>query len=52
MLGWEPEDLIGKSHHDLVHHTHANGEHYPEDECPVYMAYKDGAVHYKSDDIF
>ncbi|MDD3813654.1 MAG: PAS domain-containing protein [Desulfocapsaceae bacterium] len=52
MLGWEAEDLIGKSHHDLVHHTHANGEHYPEEECPIYMAYKDGAVHYKSDDIF
>lgn len=52
MLGWEPEELIGKSHHDLVHHTRANGEHYPEDECPIYMAYKDGTVHYKSDDIF
>ncbi|MBU0665248.1 MAG: PAS domain-containing protein [Proteobacteria bacterium] len=52
MLGWEAEDLIGKSHHDLVHHTHANGEHYPEEKCPIYMAYKDGAVHFKSDDIF
>ena len=52
MLGWEPDDLIGKSHHDLVHHTHADGQHYPEEECPIYMAYKDGIVHYKSGDIF
>jgi PAS domain S-box-containing protein len=52
MLGWEPEDLIGKSHHDLVHHTHADGAPYPEAQCPIYMAYKDGAVHYKSDDLF
>ena len=52
MLGWEPEDMIGKSHHDLVHHTHANGEHHPAEKCPIYMAYKDGSVHFKSDDIF
>lgn len=52
MLGWEPEDLIGKSHHALVHHTHINGKPYPEEQCPIYMAYKDGTVHYKSGDIF
>ncbi|MBC8209010.1 MAG: PAS domain-containing protein [Desulfobulbaceae bacterium] len=52
MLGWEIEDLIGKSHHQLVHHTHANGEHYHEEHCPIYQAYKDGEVHFKSDDVF
>jgi PAS domain S-box-containing protein len=52
MLGWEPSELIGKSQHSLVHHTRADGQHYPEAECPIYMAYKDGAVHYKSDDLF
>lgn len=52
MLGWESSDLIGKSHHQLVHHTHADGAPYPEEECPIYMASKDGTVHYKSDDTF
>ena len=52
MLGWEPEDMIGKPHHHLAHHTHADGTPHPVDECPIYMAYKDGSVHYKSDDIF
>lgn len=52
MLGWEPAELIGKSHHALVHHTRPDGQHYPEDECPIYMACKDGTVHYKSDDFF
>jgi PAS domain S-box-containing protein len=52
MLGWEPEELIGKSHHDLVHHTHTSGARNLKEECPIYMAYKDGSVHYKSDDIF
>jgi PAS domain S-box-containing protein len=52
MLGWTPEELVGKSHHDLVHHTHADGSAYQEQECPIYMAYKDGKVHFKSDDVF
>ncbi len=52
MLGWEIEDLIGKSHHTLVHHSHSDGSPYPEEKCPIYKAYKDGLVHYKSGDIF
>ncbi len=52
MLGWEAKDLVGKSHHKLVHHTHNDGAPYPEEECPIYKAYKDGTVHFKSDDIF
>ncbi len=52
MLGWEQEELLGKSHHHLVHHTHADGSPYHEKDCPIYMACKDGQVHFKSDDVF
>ena len=52
MLGWSPEELVGKSHHNLVHHAHTDGSHYPVQECPIYMAYKDGKVHFNSDDVF
>ena len=52
MLGWDSAELIGKSHHDLVHHTHGDGTPYPQEECPIYKAYKDGTVHFKSDDVF
>lgn len=52
MLGWEVEELVGQSHHELVHHTHPNGENHPEEDCPIYMAYRDGLVHYNSDDVF
>ena len=52
LLGWKEEELIGRSHHDLVHHSHANGEDFPVEECPIYMAYKDGEVHVESDDTF
>jgi PAS domain S-box-containing protein len=52
MLGWDPEDLIGKSHHEMVHHTKANGEHYPIKECPISQAFQDGIVHFGSDEVF
>lgn len=52
MVGWEIEDMLGKSHHELIHHTHPDGTDHPEEDCPIYMAYRDGDVHYKSDDVF
>ncbi|WP_457576095.1 PAS domain-containing protein [Desulfomarina sp.] len=52
MLGWKVEELIGQSHHELVHHTHPNGDNHPEEDCPIYMAYRDGLVHYNSEDVF
>lgn len=30
-----PEALMGRSMHELMHHTKAGGEPYPEDECPI-----------------
>ncbi len=52
MLGWASQDLIGKSHHKMVHHTWANGEHYPVEECPISQAFQDGTVHFGSDEVF
>jgi len=52
MLGREPEELIGNGHHQLIHHTRPDGSPHPMEECPIYMAYKDGLVHYRSDDVF
>lgn len=52
LLGWTEEELIGKSHHDLVHHTRRNGHDFPVEECPIYMAYKDGQIHFETNDIF
>ena len=52
MLGWKVDEMIGKSHHNLVHHTRDDGSTYPLEECPIYMAYRDGQVHFKEDDVF
>jgi formate hydrogenlyase transcriptional activator len=45
MLGWKAEELIGRDMHTVVHHTHPDGSHYPREDCPIYAAFHDGAVH-------
>ena len=52
MLGWEPQDMIGKNIHRIHHHTHANGSHYPVEDCPIYKAVRDGIVHEGCQEIF
>lgn len=52
MLGWEPQDMIGKNIHRIHHHTHADGSHYPVEECPIYKAVRDGVVHEGRQEVF
>jgi PAS domain S-box-containing protein len=36
MLGFaKEEEAIGRRLHDLIHHTHADGTHYDNDDCPI-----------------
>lgn len=52
MIGWSVEELIGRSQHSVLHHTRQNGEPYPREDCPIYRAFKDGAVHRVTDEVF
>jgi PAS domain S-box-containing protein len=52
MLGYEPGELTGRHQHDIIRHLHADGVPYPEDDCPVYAALRDGEVHASSDEVF
>jgi len=52
MLGWTAGELIGQSMHELLHHTRPDGSHYPAHQCPVYAAFKDGAVHKVDNEVF
>lgn len=42
MLGHAPEAVLGRNMHQLVHHTHADGQPYPEPACPILNAYRHG----------
>ena len=52
MLGYQVEELLGQPSHALWHHTKENGNSYPQEECPIYGAYKDGQVHMGEDELF
>ncbi|MEW6418587.1 MAG: PAS domain S-box protein [Nitrospirota bacterium] len=52
MLGYEVEELIGQPSHQIWHHSRTDGSPYPEEECPIYAAYKDGTVHHVRDEFF
>ena len=42
MIGYRPEEALGRNMHELVHHHKLDGSPYPVDECPVYRAFKKG----------
>lgn len=52
MLGWTAEELVGRDIHSIVHHTHHDGRHYPHEDCPIYAAFRDGAVHKVDGEVF
>ena len=52
MLGWRAEDLIGRTVHDLIHHTHADGRRYPVEDCPIYNAFRFAKVNRVEDELF
>ncbi|MGG6296363.1 PAS domain-containing sensor histidine kinase [Leptolyngbya sp. AN02str] len=52
MIGWEMDEIIGKSMHALLHHSKADCSPYPTAECPIYAAFHDGIIHRVSDEVF
>ncbi len=52
MLGWKASEMVGREMHRTVHHTHADGSAYPNQACPIYAAFRDGAVHQVDNEVF
>lgn len=52
MIDWPIEELIGRSMHSVLHHSHANGSHYPRETCPIYAALHDGSTHRVMAEVF
>jgi len=41
MLGYiDDSSLLGRNMHELIHHSHNDGSHYPVEECHIYRAFK------------
>jgi PAS domain S-box-containing protein len=52
MLGWRCEDLIGRTIHSVIHHSHEDGSHYHIKACPIYAAFRGGKIHRVLDEVF
>ena len=42
MLGYSPEEVVGRHMHTLTHHSHPDGSPYPADACPIIHAFRTG----------
>jgi len=52
MIGWQPDEMIGQSQHDMLHHTRPDGSQYPREECPIYAVLQDGETRRVDDEVF
>jgi PAS domain S-box-containing protein len=51
LLGWNPDEMIGRIGHEVFHHSHADGSPYPRSECPTLRVLSHGEVVHL-DDVF
>ncbi len=53
MLGYErEEDLLGKSMHVLIHHSHPDGRPYPTEQCRVCVATLAGESTHSDEEVY
>ncbi len=52
LLGYCPDDLIGKNIHELSHHHRLDGSPYPAEKCPIYQAFRTGKSCRRDDEVF
>jgi PAS domain S-box-containing protein len=52
MTGYTAEELLGKSPHEILHHTRPDGTPLPLEECRIYAALADGTTHHADDECF
>lgn len=45
LFGWEIDDMMGKNSHQMWHHSHDDGSHYPEEDCPITQVLEIGKIH-------
>lgn len=52
MLGYAADELLGVNQHDLVHCKHDDGSPCPDEQCPIYEAFRNGNTHAKDNEVF
>ncbi len=52
MLGYKPHELLGRNFHQLIHHTHADGTPYPEEDCAIEASIRNLDTVREADEVF
>lgn len=52
ILGWELDKVLGKSSHEVHHHSHEDGSPYLRSDCPIFASLQDGEVHHVDNEVF
>jgi PAS domain S-box-containing protein len=42
LIGFEPDEVLGRNMHYLIHHAHSDGRNYDVHECPIFRAFQEG----------
>ncbi len=51
ILGYEPDELIGRPMHTLIHHHRIDGSPYPVEECPMSATLRNGEHHFIDSEV-
>jgi PAS domain S-box-containing protein len=51
MLGYRPEQALGRDMHELIHHSRCDGTPYPVADCPIFRAFRIGTACRVSDEV-
>ncbi|ASP39161.1 Fis family transcriptional regulator [Bacterioplanes sanyensis] len=52
LTGWSQEEIQGQSIHQFHHHSHADGSHYPHEDCPIYQTLITGDSAHRDNEVF
>ncbi len=52
MLGYQPEEILGRNMHALLHHSRADGSLYPAAACPIFRSVQTGLACRADDEVF
>jgi PAS domain S-box-containing protein len=51
LLGFQPEDIVGRKLHPLIHSRRADGSAYPEEDCPISNVLRGGGAVRVGDEV-
>ncbi len=52
LTGWEAGEIIGRSLHDVLHHSKPDGTSCHGEDCLIVTACRDGRIHNGTDEVF